>query len=107
MTQTRWWLSLLILATLPIAVQGQPKMRDAMVIFKDGFYVKGKIDEQVREFIYDPASGRSFPILSGNFFIDDHVRKIKFSPTNVQKVSHLKVGDVKEPMQIWRIKISG
>jgi pimeloyl-ACP methyl ester carboxylesterase len=107
MMRPRWWMSLLILATLPIAAgaQGQPRLRDAMVIFKDGYYIKGKIDEQVREYIYDPKSGQSFPILSGDFFIDDHVRKIKFSAGNVQKVVHLKAGDVKAPMRIERIQV--
>ena len=103
---SRWWICLLILAALPIAAHGQPRKRDALVIFKDGFFIQGKIEEQVSDVIYDAASGRSFPVMSGSFFIDDHVRRIKFSPTNVQKVVQLKVGDVKEPTQIWRFKLS-
>src|SRR5437667_11898843 len=46
----------------------------------------------------------SFPFLSGNFFIDDHVRSIVFSPTHVQKVLQFKPGEIKEPMQVLRMK---
>ena len=63
MIRPTWWVSLLILATLPTAALAQPKRRDAIVIFKDGFFIKGKIDEQVKDVIYDSASGQSFPIL--------------------------------------------
>jgi predicted esterase len=106
MIRPRCWMSLLILAALPIAeAQGQPNRRDALIVFKDGFFIRGKIDEQVRDVIYDSASGQAFPILSGQFFLDDHVRKIKFSSTNVQKVNQLKVGDVKEPMQVKRFSL--
>ena len=104
MMQPRWILSLLILAILPLAASAQAKRRDARVIFKDGFHINGKIEEQVRDVIFDSGSGQAFPIPSGNFFIDDHVRKIIFSPMNVLKVTQLKVGEIKEPMQIQRIK---
>ena len=101
MTHLRW-MSLLIVAVLPMSVPGQgpKKQRDAHVIFKDGFVIKGKIEEQVRDTVFDSATGHAFPILSGDFYIDDHVRRIRFSPTNVDKVIQLKVGEVKEPMKI-------
>src|ERR1019366_4779911 len=104
MMQPRWFLSVLILAMLPIVLFAQPRQRDAVVIFKDGYHINGKIEEQVGDVIYDRATGQAFPILSGNFFIDDQVRRIMFSPMNVLKVTQLKVGEVKEPMQIQRFR---
>ena len=102
MMQLRWWISLLIAATLPLAAAAQ--RRDVNIIFKDGFSIKGKVSESVREFIYDPASGRSFSIPSGDFSIDDHVRSILFSPSHVHTVRQLKPGEIKEPMKIVRKK---
>ena len=50
MTHLRWGWVGLFLAALPLAAQAQAvKRRDAIVIYKDGFYIKGKINEQVRE----------------------------------------------------------
>jgi pimeloyl-ACP methyl ester carboxylesterase len=102
MMQLRWWMSLLIGATLPLAAAAQ--RRDVNIIFKDGFSIKGKVSESVREFIYDPASGRSFSIPSGDFSIDDNVRNILFSPSHVHTVRQLKPGEIKEPIKIVRIK---
>ncbi|MBM3996054.1 MAG: hypothetical protein FJ303_18170 [Planctomycetes bacterium] len=98
------WLLVLLVAGLPGAANAQKKQRDAIVIYKDGFYIKGKIEERVGTVIYDRESGRAFPLASGEFTIDDHVRKIMFTPTHVQKVIQLKEGEVKEPMKITRIK---
>jgi len=81
------------------------KRRDAQVIFKDGFSIIGKVNESVREIIYDSKSGRSFPIFSGQFFLDDNVRFIRFSPGSVQKVVELKPGEVKDPEKIVRVPV--
>ncbi|MBI1830298.1 MAG: hypothetical protein HYR84_02470, partial [Planctomycetes bacterium] len=98
------WIIVLLLATVPGVADAQKKQRDAIVIYKDGFYIKGKVEERVGTVIYDRESGRAFPLPSGEFTIDDHVRKIMFSPTHVQKVIQLKEGEIKEPMKIQRIK---
>lgn len=104
MTWSRGYLSVLVgfVCALGVFAQGRPS-RDTTVVFKDGFVIKGKVDESVREIIYDSASGRPFVIPSGNFSIDDHVRRILFTPTNVHKVFHPKASD-KAPMQIVRLK---
>jgi pimeloyl-ACP methyl ester carboxylesterase len=102
MTLSRWWVSLLIIVTLPLAAPAQAKKRDVRIIFKDGFVINGKVDERVREFIYDPASGQSFSIPSGEFTVDDHVRKILFNPSHVHTVRQFKPGEIKEPMKIVR-----
>ena len=97
----RWFSPLFILA-LPIAVSAQPR-RDAIVIFKDGFAIKGKVNEKVSDVIFGfQESGRSFPIFSGQFFIDDFVRNVQFSPHQVTKVYQPKEGEVKQLMQIKR-----
>ncbi len=101
MIPSRCWLGLSLLAILPLFAAAQTK-RDAHVIYKDGYVIKGKVEEQVRDTIYDPASGRPFIIPSGNFHIDDYVRRIYFPPTNVQEVFQLKPGTVKPPMKIVR-----
>src|ERR1043165_833236 len=98
------WLILVLVAFVP-AAHTQVKQRDAQVIFKDGFHIHGRIKEHVNETLYDAASGMSFPVPSGSFFIDDHVRRIIFTPTNVLKITQLKVGEVKEPMYIKRIEV--
>ena len=102
MTRSPWLgLCALLLVTTVADAQGK---RDAIVIYKDGFVVKGQVQEQVREVIYDSASGQPFVIPSGNFHIDDHVRKIYFSPANVQKVFQFKAGEIKPPMKIVRFE---
>jgi pimeloyl-ACP methyl ester carboxylesterase len=95
-------LTVLILLALPIAVSAQPR-RDAIVIFKDGFDIKGKVEESVRDWIWDKDSGRSFPVFSGSFFINDEVRSIQFSPHQVTKVYQPKEGEVKKPMEVKRV----
>lgn len=96
-----YWASLLLAALLPLIASAQQR-RDVVVIYKDGFHFKGKVEEGIREVIYDSKSGKAFPIPSGQFSIDDHVRKIMFSPTHVKEVIQLKQGAVKEPMLIKR-----
>lgn len=96
--------SIVVLLALSAAASAQPR-RDAIVIFKDGFDIKGKVEETVRDYIWDKDSGRSFPVFSGNFFLDDHVRKIQFSPHQVTKVYQPKDGEVKQPVEIKRYEV--
>ncbi|HZZ78948.1 MAG TPA: PHB depolymerase family esterase [Gemmataceae bacterium] len=97
MTSSLRLLSLLILFALPVAVLAQQK-REAIVIFKDGFDIKGTVNEKVREYVWDKDSGRGFPVMSGEFFLTDHVRTITFSPTQVTKVYQPKAGEMRENM---------
>jgi predicted esterase len=77
----------LILAGLPMVAPAQSKKRlDHIVIYKDGFFLKGRVGEKVGEVIYDEKSGQSFPIPSGEFFLDDFARTIYFSHSQIQKV---------------------
>ncbi|MBY0523105.1 MAG: hypothetical protein K2R98_06885 [Gemmataceae bacterium] len=57
----------------------------AVVIFKDGYTVKGKIKRE-GETIFDPASGQSIPIAKGFFMVDDSARRTVFSMRQVQEV---------------------
>lgn len=58
----------------------------ATIIFKDGFVISGKV-RQPQDLIIDPGSGSSFRIPAGFFYLDDEVRRILFSPSQVQEVS--------------------
>jgi pimeloyl-ACP methyl ester carboxylesterase len=75
--------------------------RQAVVVFKDGFFVKGKVTEK-RDFVTDPLTGVSFTIPAGNGFlyVDDVVRRIHFSPAQVQDVIDLKPDQIKEQMRL-------
>ncbi|MSQ94159.1 MAG: hypothetical protein EXR98_06330 [Gemmataceae bacterium] len=106
MTHLRWWMGGLILAALPVGAFAQADRRDAIVIYKDGYFIKGKVKEQRGTVIWDHATGRPFPIPSGEFFIDDDVRDILFSPTNVQKVIQLKPEEVLQPMEVKRLNFN-
>ena len=80
------WLSMLILAMLPMAALAQGPRRDARIIFKDGFFIHGKVYEATAKQIFDSASGQAISIMSGNFYIDDDVRSIMFSQAHVLKI---------------------
>ena len=99
MKRLHWSLCLFVLSALPFVAFAQGR-RDATVLFKDGFYIKGMVNESVREVIWDRASGRPFPIFSGNFFLNDRVREILFSPAQVVKV--IQPTDFKPPIKIVR-----
>jgi hypothetical protein len=77
--------------------------KDAVVIFKDGFSVKGKVVEK-RDFITDPYTGASFTVPDSNAFlyVDDLVRRIHFSPAQVQDVLELKPEQLKEEMRLQK-----
>lgn len=105
MTHARWWMGGLIVVALPLGAVAQERdRRDAIVHFKDGYYIKGKVKEQPGKILWDPASGRPIPLLSGDFHIDDDVRMILFSPSNVQSVEQLKQGAGVQPLEIRRLK---
>ncbi len=81
-------LSFFVLAFCPAALSAQPKgPKDAVVIFKDGFYIKGKA-VQTRDFFVDPHSGVRVTIAKGGdyLYVDDDVRRINFSTAQVQEV---------------------
>ena len=92
-------LCLLIVALIPMSASAQ-KRRDAHVIFKDDFYVKGIVNESVREFLYDRDTGMRFPVFSGQFFLHDHVRDVLFSTAQVIRVVQPK--EFKPAMRIVR-----
>ncbi len=79
------------LAVCPSTARAQGRPREAVVIFKDGFFVKGKVVEK-RDFIVDPATGSSFtiPAAGGFLYVDDMVRRIHFSPSQVQDTIEVK-----------------
>ncbi len=58
--------------------------RAAIIVFKDGFSVRGKITRQ-KDFVVDPATGASFtiPLAGGFYYVDDGVRRIHFSPNQI------------------------
>ena len=90
MMHVRMGLVVFLLAGLPVAADAQKPSRDALIIYRDGFALKGRVNEKAGLKFYDRESGRSFTIPSGEFFIDDFVRNILFTPGQVQKVIELK-----------------
>src|SRR5262249_23736436 len=74
---------LLLILLLPAPAFAQ---KEAVVIFKDGYYVAGKVT-QPKSFILDP-SGTSFttPAPGSLMYVDDGVRRIFFAPAQVQDV---------------------
>ncbi|MCI0680702.1 MAG: hypothetical protein L0Y71_01245 [Gemmataceae bacterium] len=71
---------------------------EVTIVFKDGFSIKGK-PVQKRDFITDPASGRSFVIpKDGSLHLDDGVRRIHFSPFQVQEVVESKQGETRKDL---------
>ena len=87
MMHLRWALSLLLFADWSCSASAQTRKRlDHIVVYKDGFYIKGRVSEKVGEVLYDSASGQSFPIFAGEFAIDDNVRSVYFSHGQIQKV---------------------
>lgn len=111
-----------ILGLLPFITQAaSAQSQNGMLLMKDGFVLRGKV-VQPRDFLVDPASGRSFSIPQGgaNYFVDDGVRRILFSPRQVQevidekdrvsptmltKLSRLSIGDSYLPD--WRVESFG
>src|SRR2546430_1965003 len=84
--RSRFVLSLFSLLTLSIPASAQYR-KEAIIIFKDGFFLSGKVVEK-KDFIIDPATGQSVIIpLSGSLInLDDMVRRIFFIPGQLQEV---------------------
>lgn len=75
------------------------QVREALIVFKDGFSIKGKVIQK-KDYIVDPASGRGFVIpKDGTFqYIDDDVRRIHFSPFQLQEVLPTKQGETRKDL---------
>src|SRR4051812_12205791 len=84
-------LGLLSLLFFTTPLPAQPK--EGLILFKDGFSVQGKIVE-LRDLIVDPASGESFGIAAGGLalYVDDGVRRVFFSPSQLDRVVDRKEG---------------
>src|SRR5437762_11282016 len=97
---------LILLASLVLPSVAWAQVSEALIVLKDGFSFKGKVIQK-KDFIVDPASGASFAIpKDGSFlYVDDDVRRIHFSPYQVQDVIKSKPGDTrKDLMQIAKGK---
>ena len=86
-------LIILLLAFAGGAVQAQAR-KEAVIVFKDGFYLSGKVVEK-KDYIIDPATGRSFtiPLAGGLINLDDGVRRMYFIPGQLQAVEEKKSVD--------------
>src|SRR5262245_61859432 len=78
-------LTLVLMALIPSMARAQRK--EALIILKDGFTIRGKVIEQ-RDFFIDPESKQSFTIPKAGSLInlDDFVRRIFFIPGQLQEV---------------------
>src|SRR5262249_52712021 len=79
-----------LLAALALLTGGPPAEaqtpnKQKVVIFKDGFVVRGKVSRPTK-IDFDPKSGAQYTIPTGYYFIDDEVRSIAFSPNQVHDV---------------------
>jgi pimeloyl-ACP methyl ester carboxylesterase len=103
--RTALCLSCAVVGLFPPALAAQQKgPRDAVVIFKDGFYVKGKA-VQKKDFITDPYSGATIVIPAGGeyLYVDDEVRRINFSMAQVQDVFDIEPEILKNVLRFkWR-----
>ena len=77
--QRTMWLLCACFALCPAPLWAQPK-NEAIVVFKDGFVIKGRV-AQPKETIFDPYTGQSFTVPSGSLYMDDMVRRMMFCPT--------------------------
>jgi predicted esterase len=78
-----WPMLLILIAPSLLLAQGR-EGREATLLFKDGFHISGKVIEK-NDFLLDPASGQMFriPAVGGFMHVDDEVRRIIFSPSQV------------------------
>src|SRR5262245_58730242 len=92
----RLLLSVSLFRPLPAAAAAQPI--EATVIFKDGFTIKGKLIQQ-RDFIIDP-SGASIVIPKDGspLYLDDDIRMIHFSVSQVQDAIPTKKGETRRDL---------
>lgn len=66
-----------------VALMPASAARADVVIFKDGFTLQGKV-KQPGQVEVDPGSGQPYWMPRGFFIVDDGVRRIYFSPAQVQ-----------------------
>lgn len=94
--------SLIALAFVPATAWAQRK--EGIIIFKDGFYISGRVVEQ-KTFFNDP-NGMSFTIVKPGsmIFVDDNVRRIFFPTGQLHEV--LEKADDKNPLALVRYKAS-
>jgi predicted esterase len=80
----------------------------SLVIFKDGFFLRGKVMQQ-RDVIFDPEAKVSFsiPKPGGLFWLDDDVRRLLFSPAQVQEVIAEDPTQEKDLVKFERYKMMG
>lgn len=92
-------LLLILSVTLFWPVVAAAQVREALIVFKDGFSIKGKV-VQKRDFITDPVSGQSFVIPKDGSLIhlDDGVRRIHFAPYQVQEAIQSKQGETRKDL---------
>jgi len=96
-------LGISLLFLVPSITLGQSKTKEGLVLFKDGFSFQGKIIEQ-RDIIIDPATGASFNIPAGGLcmYLDDGVRRIFFSHTQLHDVIPRTTKEVNDRMAFFR-----
>lgn len=94
---------LLVAVCSALAQAPQP----SVIIFKDGFAIKGRVKEQ-KDSIVDPASGAtvSIPLAGGFLYLDDDVRRIYFSPSQVQEVLKRDPNDQKDIIKLRKLGTS-
>src|SRR5262245_12294643 len=94
-----------LVALLPLPVQAQRK--EATLLFKDGFRFFGKVIEK-RETISDPTGAFvTIPTSGSSPYVDDQVRRMFFSYTQIQDVIVKKAEDAKDQMVLKRLGVGG
>lgn len=93
------WLLCACFAFCPATLWAQKK-NEAIAVFKDGFSIKGRV-AQPKETIIDPYTGQGFNVPAGSLYMDDMVRRILFSPGQLQEVIEIKEPP-KEFMVLYR-----
>src|SRR5260370_10416520 len=87
MKRTLWLVcACFALCTAPLGAQ---KKNEAIAVFKDGFYIKGRV-AQPKETIIDPYTGVSFNVPAGSLYMDDLARRFLFPPAQLQEVIEIK-----------------
>lgn len=102
MLQLRPVLAAVLLTLLPVAASAQQRP-EAIVVFKDGFHLRGRVMEK-SDVIFDSASGQSFrvPSAGGFIYLDDHARRLHFSTTQIQEVLKINPSEIKETIVLKR-----
>jgi hypothetical protein len=108
MNRTLWLLWAVLVLCLPalcptISPAQSRESKEAIVIFRDGFYVKG-VPVQKKDWIVDPYSGNSIAIPAGGeyLYVDDGIRRINFSMGQVQTVLDVKHDPTRDQLRFLR-----